>query len=274
MSDFPVLLLGGSLLSYLCAAVAYAAHLKWHLLRSSVIATILFVVGFTLSTCLIGSSWIASGRPPFKTLYESLLLLVFCSSIMHLSVERFFRLPALGAGVSALMTVALCYAMAHRDLETVYLPPALQSPWFVPHVLVYFTGYAALLMAAVAAAAYLIRPAGTLSLERAGGPKPIEYRTVMHGLIIAGFLLITAGLILGSVWAKEAWGNYWSWDPKENWALISWLCYTLYFHVRRLPSNGDRLGALVAIGAFGVVLFTYLGINMLPTADSSMHVYQ
>jgi cytochrome c-type biogenesis protein CcsB len=274
MSDYLVLLLCGALVSYVGAGIAYVACLRWSWRWLRLASTLLFSLGFVLVTCLIVQSWAASGRPPFKTLYESLLLLTFCTSLVHLGVERVARLPVLGAGASVLLAAALSYAMARRDLETIHLPPALQSPWFIPHVVVYFTGYAVLLMAAVAAGAYLARPGGQVTVESGEGVRAVGYKSIMHVLVIVGFILLTAGLVLGAVWAKEAWGNYWTWDPKENWALISWLSYTLYFHARRLPGCGDRLSAWMAIGAFAVVIFTYLGMHLLPTAESSMHVYQ
>jgi cytochrome c-type biogenesis protein CcsB len=277
MSDYLLPLLGGALFCYAAAALTYLASFKRHTTLICRGSTLLFGAGLALTICLMGAAWFASGRPPFKTLYESLLLLVFCTSIMHLAIERFIRLPILGCGVSSLLTIAITYSAAHRDLETIYLPPALQSPWFVPHVVVYFSGYSALLLAAVAAGAYLAFPSGVLNVDnvdKGNAARPIGYKSLMHGLVVAGFILLTAGLVLGAVWAKEAWGNYWTWDPKENWALISWLSYTLYFHVRRLPGCGDRLSAWLVLGAFAVVIFTYLGINLLPTAESSVHVYQ
>ena len=96
----------------------------------------------------------------------------------------------------------------------------------------------------------------------------------MHLLNMFGFVLITAGLLMGAWWAKEAWGDWWSWDPKENWSLITWLVYVLYFHLRLLPGWTGRRMAVVTILGFAAVMFTYLGMNLLPTAASSAHVYQ
>jgi len=102
----------------------------------------------------------------------------------------------------------------------------------------------------------------------------IGYDDLMHGGIMLGYALLTVGLLLGSIWAKEAWGDYWTWDPKENWALVSWLTYGLYLHARRLPQWKGRKAAWLAIAGFATVMFTYLGMHLLPTAAGSAHVYQ
>lgn len=263
-----------SLAAFAASAVTYGVALRGRVQWSRWCSTALFVLGLALVSFLIAKGWWTTGRPPFKTLYESLLLFVFCTSLVHLWIERLARLPLLGVGVSSLMTAAVSYALIRRDLEATSLPPALQSPWFVPHVLVYFTGYGTLLLAAVAAGAYLARPAGKVTVQEKAGDQPLGYEQLMHRLIVVGYVLITAGIIMGAIWAKEAWGSYWSWDPKENWALISWLTYTLYFHMRRFPGWRERGGAILAIAGFAVIMFTYLGVSLLPNAESSVHVYK
>ncbi len=357
------------LLCYLLSAVSYSWLWRRQLSKVRNYTLVFFVLGALFVTGVIAGSWWSTGRPPFKTLYESLLLFAWCTSVIYLGLvwgtggvcqavpgatpsgqlantvnlnrrgasghARWLRAalplqplqplqppvqppvqpplqlsqrlkltifgkparslnsgvvsvrepqptgcgieragPILGAGVSTLLAVTLGYAMTHRDLEAVSLPPALQSPWFVPHVLVYFLGYGALLVSAVAAVACLVKPCGGIGGGANWQSRAVSYAGLMHGLIVAGYILLTAGLILGAVWAKDAWGNYWGWDPKENWALISWLTYTLYFHLRRLSGWNERSSAWWAIGGFAVIIFTYLGISLLPTGDSSVHTYQ
>lgn len=257
--------LPAAVMAYGAAALLYAAAPRVGWGRRG--ATALFGLGFALVIGLIAHGWVIVQRPPFKTLYESLLLLVFFSSAIHLGVEWLTSQRGLGAGVSVTLAGALGYAALHRDLETIRLPPALQSPWFVPHVLTYFAGYAALLLAALAGAVTLARPApSALAAE--------SRADLLHWLLMSGYVLLSAGLVCGALWARQAWGAYWGWDPKENWALISWLTYTLYFHLRRLRGFDDRAAAWFAAGAFVIVVFTYLGIAWLPTGDASAHVYQ
>ena len=171
-----------------------------------------------------------------------------------------------------MLLCALAYCALRPDVEVIQLPPALQSPWFIPHVLAYFVGYGALLLATVSAAASLASSEAEPETPTRSSPD-IGYRRVMHSAIIAGYGAMTIGLVLGAVWAKEAWGDYWTWDPKECWALVSWLAYGIYFHARLLPGWRGRRSAWLALAAFAVVGFTYLGLHLLPTADSSAHVY-
>ena len=94
-----------------------------------------------------------------------------------------------------------------------------------------------------------------------------------YELVRFGFALLTIGLLVGSVWAKSAWGDFWVWVPKENWSLVTWLVYGGYLHLRRVRGwRGDK-GAWLLIAGFAVVMFTYLGMHLLPTAEESAHVY-
>lgn len=263
----------GSLAAYCSAAIGYAVGCRQSSKRLRWGATALFALGFLLVTILIGDRWAEASRPPFKTLYETLLFLVWCSSALYLVLERAARLPFLGAGTAAALALALAYAACRQDLEAVYLAPALQSPWFVPHVLCYFVGYSALLLGTIAAVVTLVRPEAVVTVP-GREERQLSYSELQHGCIVIGFVLITAGLVVGAVWAQEAWGNYWAWDPKESWALVSWLTYAVYLHLRKLPGWGERRGACFVLAGFAVVVFTYLGMHLLPVAESSMHVYQ
>ncbi len=234
----------------------------------------LFGLGFVLVTVLIGDRWVEAGRPPFKTRYESLLLLAWCTAGLFLLLQLRHRVRLLGLGAALVAGVALAAAAARPDLEIPNLPPALQSPWFVPHVAVYFMGYAAMFLAAVAAAVSLVAPTATVEVQRGGEARDVRYADLMHTAVVVGFPLITVGMVLGGVWARQAWGDYWAWDPKENLALVCWLVYALYFHVRRLPGWGGSRSAWMVLAGAACLIFTYLFMHLLPTAEASAHVYQ
>jgi ABC-type transport system involved in cytochrome c biogenesis permease subunit len=91
---------------------------------------------------------------------------------------------------------------------------------------------------------------------------------------VFGFVALTLGLAMGALWAKSAWGEYWSWDVKENWAFITWLSYLSYHHFRLLRTWRGRRALWVNVACFAAVMFTYLGMHLLPTASNSLHVYQ
>ncbi|MCP4603019.1 MAG: c-type cytochrome biogenesis protein CcsB [Proteobacteria bacterium] len=219
--------------------------------------------------------WIDVNQPPFKTLFESLVLLAACIAVVYIVVELVYRARILGLPSALGCVAAMLYALLGQDKEAVNLPPALQSGWFIPHVVVYFFGYAALFIAADASFIFLLRPK-PIRLKRPDliASESIDLEALLNGAVRFGFALLTLGLLVGSVWAKEAWGDYWVWDPKETWSLVTWLIFAAYIHLHYLSGwRGRRLASLVLIG-FGAVLFTYLGMHLLPTAEQSAHVYQ
>lgn len=260
---------------YAHAAMFYAA-MWWRsskLLR--IAAPAVLGAGLAVNIGQLVLRWVDIAQPPFKTLFESLVLLAACIAVVYLVFEGIYRARVLGLPSAIACAATLLYAFLRPDKEAVNLPPALQSGWFIPHVVVYFFGYAALCVAAGAALLYLVRPK-PIGLDRpdliAGGFVDLE--SLLDGAVRFGFVMLTLGLLIGAVWAKSAWGDYWVWDPKETWSLVTWLVFSAYLHLHSQGRwRGRRLAALVLIG-FAAVMFTYLGMHLLPTADQSAHVYQ
>jgi cytochrome c-type biogenesis protein CcsB len=195
-------------------------------------------------------------------------------------MERLYRTRIFGLPAAAMAVGCIGYALAKWDADIVKLPPALQSGWFMPHVLVYFIGYAALAFAVAVAVVQLLAArfawVQRLTTIKAGTMltgAPLDLDKITYDVIRFGFVLLTLGLLIGSVWAKSAWGDFWVWDPKENWSLVTWLVYAAYLHLRKVRGwRGDK-AAWLAIAGFAVVMFTYLGMGILPTAEESAHVY-
>jgi cytochrome c-type biogenesis protein CcsB len=218
--------------------------------------------------------WIDSGRPPFKTLFESLVFLAFCVAAFYLIIELLHRVRLLGIFASLGSFAAMMYALVRIDMEVVNLLPALQSGWFIPHVMVYFAAYAALFISFVTAVLYMFSPdPKKLKEDNLLGQEMLDFEQYTHGTIAFGFTALIFGLLIGAVWAKDAWGDYWVWDPKESWALITFLIYACYLHLRFVKGWRGRKAAWFAIIGFAAVMFTYLGMNLLPTAGDSAHVY-
>ena len=145
------------------------------------------------------------------------------------------------------------------------LMPALQSPWFAPHVVVYMFAYAVLGVATLMAA-YL------LFAKRRGATK--DMLATVDGLVGLGLSSLTVGMLFGAFWAKEAWGHYWSWDPKETWAAVTWLAYLVYVHYRLVPRHRERLALWVLIVSFALLQMCWWGVNYLPSARAaSVHTY-
>jgi cytochrome c-type biogenesis protein CcsB len=222
-------------------------------------------------------------------LYESLYFLTWGITIGQLLIEREYKAPLISsiAIPIELLTVAFACFVLPDDLKlSSNLVPALRSSWLVMHVSVVMLSYAALIIGSLLSATVLfVNKSKPLQIRSSstgiGGFKisnnyplndvvdPIEFShseeldTLSYRSILIGFVLLTLGLISGAVWANEAWGTWWSWDPKETWAFISWLFYAAYLHMRISKGWQGRRPALLASTGFLVVLVCYLGVNFL-----------
>ena len=150
------------------------------------------------------------------------------------------------------------------EIHSKALMPALQSYYFVPHVTVYILSYAMLGVATIAAGMQLWNTA------RGGADKKLY--AFMDNIVYIGFGFLALGMLSGALWAKEAWGSYWSWDPKETWAFITGAAYLIYIHMRLRPAHPAFTLWVLPI-AFILLMITWLGVSYLPAAQGSIHVY-
>ncbi len=266
--------------AYAAAMGLYAA--AWRSTRAIIgrIATGIMVAAIALNASLIVARWIDAERAPFKSLFESLVFFSFTMGVVYLAMEWLYRTRVFGVLCAFGSFAGLAYAVSKWDAEIVKLPPALQSGWFVPHVVVYFVGYGA---AAFATGVALVQILSTrvelvkrvLSVKAGSilSGAELDLEKITYDAIKFSFVMLTLGLLAGSVWAKSAWGDFWVWDPKENWSLVTWLIYAAYLHLRKVKGWRGEKGAWLVIAGFAVVMFTYLGMSMLPTAEASAHVY-
>ena len=177
-----------------------------------------------------------------------------------------------------LAVIASLFAYFFFDsYNTKTLVPALQSPWFAPHVFVYIFAYTLLGIAVVIAIYTLIKGKSQAMQNSAVSvpPRPLERGIGGEAsLVYVSLAFLTIGMLFGALWAKEAWGHYWSWDPKETWAAITWIAYLIYIHYRQLPQQRRRLALWMLIGSFVLLQMCWWGINYLPSAQgSSVHTY-
>ncbi len=142
--------------------------------------------------------------------------------------------------------------------------PALQSYWFVPHVTVYILSYAMLGAATIASIMQLVN----LKKKQVDA----DLYKLMDNVVYIGFGFLILGMLMGAVWAKEAWGHYWSWDPKETWAFVTSAAYLVYIHLR-LQNQYQKITLWMLPIAFVLLMITWIGVNYLPAAQSSVHVY-
>ncbi|HSW02901.1 MAG TPA: cytochrome c biogenesis protein CcsA [Sedimentisphaerales bacterium] len=225
----------------------------------------LFLVAFLLATASFVYRWVHVQHVPLQNLFEVFLSLgVACYPISWFS-RRILRIGGQWAdmliGVIVLFPAGFVF---HAEPQR--LPPALQSPLFVPHVAVYMLAYIFMLKAAFQAGVQLITKP---RIE--GALLPPEQAT--YELIAIGFPLLTLGLILGSWWGKLAWGRSWGWDPKELWSLASWLIYVGYFHWRYMfGTRRPRWNSAWAIAGMAAIVITLLWVN-LSRIFSGLHSY-
>ena len=257
--------------------------------KSSFVVKILTILVNLFITLQLISRWSISGHFPISNLYESLYFLTWGISLGQLLIEREYQspiIPSIAIPIELLSVAFACFVLPDELKLSSNLVPALRSSWLVMHVSVIMLSYAALIIGSLLSAAVLFtnieKPLQIRSSSSGvGGFKfsnqyslndllnPVEFShseeldTLSYRSILIGFVLLTLGLISGAVWANEAWGTWWSWDPKETWAFISWLFYAAYLHMRISKGWQGRRPALLASGGFLVVLVCYLGVNFL-----------
>jgi len=237
------------------------------------------LIGLTAQTVAIILRWVASyrmgiGHAPFSNLYESLIFFAWTLMLLYMIVEWRTRNRTFGTFVTPLAFLAMAYASFSPNISSHIQPliPALKSNWLISHVITCFFGYAAFGVSFGLSIMYLLKRLDA-SEKKNIFLKLIPPRGILDDLnyqmMVIGFLMLTLGIITGSVWAHSAWGSYWSWDPKETWSLITWLIYAAVIHSRMVRGwKGKKIAILSMVGFF-CVLFTYFGVNYL----AGLHSY-
>ena len=232
------------------------------------------VLGFTgmlvrwYESYLIG---VDIGHIPISNLYEVFVLFCMVTALFYLYYEQHYRTRQLGPFVLLVISAAvgflLWYTVARDAAEIQPLVPALQSWWMKIHVPANFVGYGTFALAAMVGVAYLLKSHGML-VDRLPSLELLD--DMMYKSIAVGFTFFTIATILGGLWAAEAWGGYWSWDPKETWALIVWLNYAAWLHMRLMKGLRGQVAAWWALIGLVVTTFAFLGVNMFL---SGLHSY-
>ncbi|MFZ6750783.1 c-type cytochrome biogenesis protein CcsB [Undibacterium sp. Ren11W] len=232
------------------------------------------IMGFTgllvrwYESYLIGAD---VGHIPVSNLYEVFILFSMITAMFYLYYEQEYATRQLGPFVLIVISAAvgflLWYTVTRDAAEIQPLVPALQSWWMKIHVPANFIGYGTFSLAAMVGVAYLLKAKGYLA-DRLPSLEVLD--DVMYKAITVGFAFFTIATILGALWAAEAWGGYWSWDPKETWALIVWLNYAAWLHMRLMKGLRGQVAAWWAVVGLLVTTFAFLGVNMFL---SGLHSY-
>ena len=211
------------------------------------------------------------GHIPVSNLYEVFILFSMITAMFYLYYEQHYKTRQLGPFVLLVIAAAvgflLWYTVSRDAADIQPLVPALQSWWMKIHVPANFIGYGTFALSAMVGSAYLLKSYGYLA-DRLPSLEVLD--DVMYKAISVGFAFFTVATILGALWAAEAWGGYWSWDPKETWALIVWLNYAAWLHMRLMSGLRGRVAAWWALIGLVVTTFAFLGVNMFL---SGLHSY-
>ena len=222
------------------------------------------VAGIVVYAVFIGGLWTSLQRPPLRTLGETRLWYSLFMMVAALIVYIRWRYRWIQLFSLIVAAVFICINILNPEIHDQSLMPALQSAWFVPHVTVYIFSYS------VFGCAFLLAVGG---LWRHSG----KYLATTDQLVNIGMSLLTFGMISGCIWAKQAWGSYWTWDPKETWAAATWCAYLVYIHRRscrvKTSSRHDFLSYLILIVGFLLLQMCWWGVNLIPSASSSLHSY-
>lgn len=275
MREMETLLLFMTFLIYVGATLLFSLR-YWLRTNRLIAAGIGFSgAGLAIHTGLLIQRSLAAGRLPLSNLYEFTLVFAWITMLTFVYCARRYRMLAVSPMALALTTILLgIAAMMPRDIRP--LMPALRSVWLQAHVLTGILSYGALAVSAVLALVYLagmdeknveMQPHEKDESSWAANywrmPSRIEVERYIHGLIIFGFVFLSLLIVTGAVWAEETWGRWWGWDPKEAWALATWLIYLVYLHGRtRFGWQGKTTAWFSAVG-FLAVMFTLFGVTYL-----------
>lgn len=222
------------------------------------------LAGLGIFFAFIVGMWISLERPPLRTMGETRLWYSLFLPLAGLIVYSRWRYKWILSFSVVLSAVFICVNLFKPGIHSKALMPALQSPWFAPHVIVYMFSYA-ILGAATLMAIYML-----FFKRMAGGVE----MNITDNLAYVGLAFLTIGMLFGALWAKEAWGHYWAWDPKETWAAVTWLCYLAYIHFRKAKPAEWRTACWMLLFAFACLQLCWWGINYLPSAQGrSVHTY-
>ena len=241
---------------------AIGSFAAWQSKRT--IAYVAIGAGIIIFAFFIVLLWQQLHRPPLRTMGETRLWYAFFLALVGLLIYWHWSYRWIPLFTSLLATVFTLINVFKPEIHSITLMPALQSPWFIPHVTVYILSYAMLGMGTIVSLMLLY--------NARKGQTDANLYVLLDNTIYIGFGFLMLGLVTGALWAKEAWGNYWDWDPKETWAFITAVAYLAFIHLRLNPRH-TQLALWLLPFAFILLMMAWIGVNYLPSAQSSIHVY-
>lgn len=226
----------------------------------------LFILAFAFHLISFIARWISCGFFPVTTLFESLSFFALIIACFQIIIDYKYRVKGISIFSSIIISILMIVSCL-LPYNIVELPPVLNSFWLPIHVFFAFLGNGIFAISCAVSILYLIQfkklKNKNLSNSFFKLPSLEALDLLNYKCLTIGFPLLTLGIITGSIWASSAWGSYWSWDPKETWSLITWFLYAALLHGRLNTGWRGRKGAIFSILGFAVVVFTFLGVNLL-----------
>lgn len=257
---------GLALLFYIVSVLAHVARWVGGSRRSERLATPTLAVAVLIHGLAILLRWLEAGYAPLSNAFEAFSAYAWGLGLVYLSVGSLRRHAILGLFVTPLALVSILVAsVLPKRIEP--LVPALQSHWLPIHVGVSFSAYAMFSLAFIAAVAYLLQESALKQPARKQWARQLPSLEVLENterrLAIVGLWLMTGALISGSLWAEQAWGIVWPWEPQQIASLVTWFIYAFYFYARHAAGWRDRRAAWLLVCGFVSVLMTFIGADLL-----------
>ena len=232
-------------------------------------------------TIFLLERWFVSGHVPLSNLYESSIFLSWSLTFLYYIFGKIPWSISIIAPTSLFIQIFANLSLPLPDQSRLLLVPALQSNWLTMHVSMMISSYGLLILGSIVSITFLIvnqvwplvfagnKIEKNFFLARQQGLL-FELDYWSYRLIGLGFPILTIGILSGAVWANEAWGTYWSWDPKETWAMLTWIIFAVYLHIRMNQTWNKVQPAIVASLGLGIIWICYLGVNLL---GQGLHSY-
>jgi len=260
-------LIYGTMAAYLAAAIVFLVATIESNRTAGVVATLLYLAGFAIAAATIVVRWRHVQHVPLQNLYEVFLCLGMLICPLSYFCRRFMRVGGLAVDC-VIGAIALFPAGFIFKATPLKLPPPLQTWLFAPHVAAYIAAYIILAKASVQAIACAV------GAVRPHDARLAPYELGAYKMVRLGFPLLTLGLILGAWWGKMAWGDWWNWDPKELWSLISWLVFLGYLHFRYTYGRKyPRANCSLVLCGLAAIILTLLWVNLAGIFARSLHSY-
>jgi ABC-type transport system involved in cytochrome c biogenesis permease subunit len=264
-NEFPVIAL---ITALLWISAGLLACRRTQSAQSVYLVDALTIIGIAIFATFIAAFWNTLSRAPLRTLGETRLWYSLFMMVAGYLIYRRWNYPWLLLLSAIVATLFAAINVLKPEIHSIALMPALQSFYFIPHVIVYILAYALFGVATLAAGVLLFRR--WRNSNDSDSDEDNELLTFIDNIVYIGFGFLALGLLLGAIWAKDAWGHYWSWDPKETLAFITGAAYLVYIHLR-LQGRKDNFIIWTLLIAFFLLLLCWFGTALFPRA--SIHSY-